>query len=118
MRDVVVEDLEGHCLERSADGCDLGEYIDAIAVLCDHLFDATYLALNAVHAFGQGVFVALGYITVSMGCGARHARAIAGRKRRNLSELETTNTLEKAIVAAATIGLTRPRAASGTATTL
>jgi hypothetical protein len=33
--DVVVEDLEGEALERGVDGADLGQDVDAVAVLLD-----------------------------------------------------------------------------------
>ena len=44
--------------------------------------------------------------------------ALGLRKRRSRNEFVTTNTLEKAIAAAATIGLSSPATASGIAATL
>ena len=96
------------------DGADLREDVDAVALLLDHPLDAAHLPLDAVQALDERVLV-LRVAVVS-----RHVapprRTL--RKRRSRSEFVTTKTLEKAIAAAATIGLSRPATASGIAATL
>src|SRR5207244_7897314 len=46
--DVLVEDPEGERFEGGVDGGDLGEDVDAVAVLLDHPLDAADLAFDAV----------------------------------------------------------------------
>src|SRR6187401_969984 len=110
---VVIEDLEGEALERRVHGSDLREHVDAIAVVLDHPLDAAHLALDPVEPANQR-FLVLG-IAVRV---LAHAASRTEWKRRSRSELVTTNTLEKAIAAAATIGFRRPAIASGIAATL
>src|SRR5450756_2305710 len=45
--EVVVEEREGERLERLGDRGDLGEDVDAVLVVCDHLLQAADLALDA-----------------------------------------------------------------------
>src|SRR5450759_3565337 len=45
--EVVVEEREGERLERFGDRGDLGEDVDAVLVVCDHLLQAADLALDA-----------------------------------------------------------------------
>src|SRR6266511_133257 len=54
---VLVEDLEGERLECGVDGRDLGEDVDAVAVLLDHPFDPADLSLDAVEALDECVLV-------------------------------------------------------------
>src|SRR6058998_3858946 len=54
--DVLVEELEGDSLERGGDGRDLGQDVDAVAVVGDHLLDAAHLPLDAMEALDQRVF--------------------------------------------------------------
>src|SRR6185437_3552517 len=51
--DVLVEDLERHRIECGRDGRDLGDDVDAVAVLFDHLLDASHLSLDPVQALDQ-----------------------------------------------------------------
>ena len=71
MLDVVVEDREGEGVKGGADGGDLGEDVDAVAAVGDHLLDAAHLAGDAVHAFDERVLV--GHVTVGGGVGAGRA---------------------------------------------
>ena len=47
---MVVEQSEGDFVERCLDRADLGEHVDAVAVLLDHLLHAAGLALDALEA--------------------------------------------------------------------
>src|SRR5438552_2799131 len=100
---MLVEDLECERLERRVDGRDLGEDVDAVAVLLDHPLDAADLALDSVQAFDQSVLVFA--VAVDMGLARRGvadlghvvapwlvSRALRKRLRRRL--FETTNRLE------------------------
>src|SRR2546429_1128157 len=92
---VIVEDLEGKALERRVHSCDLREDVDAVAVVLDHPFDATHLTFDPVQALDQHLFVVAVLHRASRGLWNRRSRR----------EFVTTNTLENAIAAAATIGL-------------
>src|SRR5215217_1155313 len=98
MVDVVVEHLEREAFEGRLDGSDLREDVDAVAVVLDHPFDAAHLALDPVESLRQHFLVVA----------VLHAASRALWNRRSRSELVTTNTLENAIAAAATIGLSSP----------
>src|SRR5438093_8677139 len=101
--DVRIEDLEREAVERGADGGDLREDVDAVAVVLDHPLDAAHLALDSVQALDQGVLVLRVAVDVAR-VGRAHAstpsRSLVKRRRRRL--LPTTNRLEHAIAAAAT----------------
>src|SRR5205809_231966 len=103
---MVVQDPQREALERGRHGGDLREHVDAVAVLLDHPLEPTHLSLDAVQPLDQRVIV----------IAVLHARTLRNRRRRR--ELVTTKRLEPAIAAAATIGLSRPATASGTAATL
>src|SRR5581483_12366537 len=118
--DVVVEDPEAEAFERGCDGADLGEDVDAVAILGDHLLDPPYLAFDSVQALDEGALL-LVVSVVPGGCfdGAHQmapSRVLWKRRSRRL--FETTNRLEAAIAAAAMIGFKRPATASGIAATL
>src|SRR5207253_11074648 len=105
--------------ERGVDGRDLGEDVDAVAVVVDHLLDPAHLPLDPVQTFDHRRLV--GVVAVDgLGLGFAHrvapSRVLWKLRRRRL--LLTTKTLEKAIAAAAMIGLSRPATASGIAATL
>ncbi len=106
----VLEDLQPNRLECRPDRPDLGEDVDAVAIVLDHLLDAAHLAFDSVKTLDERVLV------LCISVAHRPSRRLW--KRRSRSELVTTNTLENAIAAAATIGFRRPRTASGIATTL
>ena len=60
VRGVAVKEPEGHLVERGLHGTDLGEDVDAVAVVIDHLLYAPDLALDAMQAllelvFGRGI---------------------------------------------------------------
>ena len=110
---VVVEDLESEALERRVHRSDLREHVDAVAVVLDHPLDAAHLTLDPVEPANER-FLVLGIA----GRLLAHAVSRTEWKRRSRSELVTTNTLEKAIAAAATIGFRSPAIASGIAATL
>src|SRR5712691_5762214 len=131
--DVVTEDLQAERVERGRHRAELGEDVDAVALLFDHPFDPAHLPLDPVQALDQGGLV--GDVAVARVFGLAHAgspwRRGCGtevgawspcsrwlRKRRSLRLFETTKRLEKAIAAAATIGLSSPATASGIAATL
>ena len=57
MGDVVLEEPGADLLERGLDRGDLGEDVDAVAVLLDHPLDAAHLSLDAVQAPGQRLLV-------------------------------------------------------------
>ena len=64
MARVVVEQAERDLVERGLDRADLGEHVDAVAVVLDHALDAADLALDAPQALeelvlGGGVAVGL-----------------------------------------------------------
>ena len=113
--DVILEELHRDALQRGRHGGDLREDVDAVALVLDHPLDAPHLTLDAVQALDQRVLlrdVAVGH-AVSPSVASRRLR-----KRRSRRLLVTTNRLELAIAAAATIGLSRPATASGIAATL
>src|SRR5919106_426113 len=116
---VVVEDDEGEAVERGRDRRDLGEDVDAVAILLDHPLDPAYLSLDAVETPDERVLVRRVSVRRRLVLLA-HAGAPsrAEWKRRRRSEFVTTKTLENAIAAAATIGSRRPATASGIAATL
>ena len=51
---VIVQDFLFNPAQRRAHGGDLGDDIDAVAVLLDHAGEASHLAFNAVEALGYG----------------------------------------------------------------
>src|SRR5438309_1836103 len=109
--DVVVQYAEGEAVERGRNGAQLREDVDAVAVFLEHPLDAAHLAFDPVQALDEGVLVlgiAMGHVVSS--------RML--RNRRSRSEFPTTNRLEPAMAAAATIGLSRPATASGIAAML
>ena len=110
---VVVEDPEREALERRVHRRDLREDVDAVAVVLDHALDPAHLALDAVQPADERLLV--GRVAVLV---LAHATSRGEWKRRSRSEFVTTNTLENAIAAAATIGLRSPAIASGIAATL
>ena len=119
--DVLVEDLERERLERRVDGGDLGEDVDAVAVVLDHPLDAAHLAFDAVQALDERVLVLRVAVDVGLGLGGLAHDFTPSRwllKRLRRKELVTTNRLEAAIAAAAMIGFRRPATASGIAATL
>ena len=105
--DVVVEHLQADVLERGHRRPDLGEDVDAVALLLDHLLDPAHLPLDPTQSLADRVLVVAMF---------GHVRTLL--KARSRSEFETTKTLEKAIAAAATIGFRYPATASGIAATL
>src|SRR5207247_6515849 len=106
---MVIEHLEAQALQCGSDGGDLGQDVDAVAVVVDHALDAAHLSLDAVEALLERLF----FVAVL------HQRSsLRLWKRRSRSEFETTNSDEAAIAAAATIGLSSPATASGIAATL
>src|SRR5262245_8823544 len=112
---MVVEDLQGEALERRADGADLRQHVDAVALLLDHALDPAHLALDAMQPVDERLLV--GDVAV---CRA-HVDTSRSRplwKRRSRSEFVTTKRLEQAIAAAATMGFNRPATARGIAATL
>src|SRR3954452_18282916 len=121
MIDVLVEDLEAEALERGGDGADLGEDVDAVAVVGDHALDSAHLPLDPVQALDQRVLLAVVAVVVNgllVGRGAHATPSLLLRKRRSRKLFVTTKMLEAAIAAAAMIGLSRPATASGIAATL
>src|SRR6266511_651567 len=116
---VVVEDLERQRLEGGIHRGDLRDDVDAVAVVLDHPLDAADLPFDSVETLDERVLV----LGVAVFVRLRHAVAPsvvcrALRKRRNRRLFVTTNRLEAAIATAATIGLSKPATASGTAATL
>src|SRR5207247_3687711 len=109
MVDVLIEDLEREAVERGADGGDLREDVDAVAVVLDHPLDAAHLSLDPVQALDQR------FLFVSV---LHQSSSLRLWKLRMRSEVVTTKTLENAMAPAATIGLSSPATASGIAATL
>src|SRR5204863_6253969 len=74
---VIVQQPERDLVQRRLDGRDLGEDVDAIAVLLDHALDAADLALDAAQAgqelvLGGGIAASLGgghEISIAYGAG-------------------------------------------------
>lgn len=58
MLEVVVEEADGDDLQCTGECLDLGENIDAVFLVVDHLGDAAGLSLNSPHALEVLVFVA------------------------------------------------------------
>ena len=54
MGDVIAQDLLLHTAERGAHGRDLGDDIDAVAVVLDHAGEAAHLTLDPAQAFDAG----------------------------------------------------------------
>src|SRR5918994_2907091 len=54
---VLLEQAQRHGLERLRGGGDLGEHVDAVLVVLDHLRNAADLALDAAHPLEVGVLV-------------------------------------------------------------
>jgi hypothetical protein len=110
VRDVVLEKLRRDPFERRLHGRDLREDVDAVAVLLDHPLDPPHLPLDPVQALGERLLV--------LRVPVHHVTSRMEWKRRRRRLLVTTKTLENAIAAAATTGLSRPAIASGIAATL
>ena len=72
--DVLFEHLQRHRLESGVDGAELGEDVDAVAVVLDHLGDAPHLALDARQALEELVLVRR--VAIGLGLGCRHADEI------------------------------------------
>src|SRR5262249_36847560 len=113
--DVAVEDAKRETVERRRHRADLREHVDAVPVLLEHPLDPAHLALDPVQPLHEGVLLR----GVAVGVGHAAAPSSRGlRNRRSRRLFVTTKTLEKAIAAAATIGLRTPATASGIAATL
>ena len=110
MGDVILEQLRADLLERGLDRGDLGQDVDAVAILVDHPLDAAHLPFDPVQALDDQVLV--------LGVTVHQESSLSRWKRRRRRLFETTKTLENAIAAAATIGLSSPATASGIAATL
>ena len=54
---MVFEHLEAQALQCGANGGNLGEDVDAVAVVVDHAFDSAHLSLDAVQAFLERLLV-------------------------------------------------------------
>ena len=130
---MVAEDLQSKRVERRRDRAHLGEDVDAVALLLDHALDPPDLPLDPVQAIDERLLLAdvavggvldLTHVGAPCSSGLRvsvPATLPSSRrleKRRSLRLFETTKRLEEAIAAAATIGFSRPAAASGIAATL
>src|SRR6185437_16512619 len=113
---VLLEQLLGDRFERGRDGADLGQDVDAVALVGNHLLDPAHLALDPVQARDQGLLVV--HVAVAHAGASSVRAALMPRKRRRRSEFPTTNRLDAAIAAAAMIGLSSPAAARGIAATL
>src|SRR4029079_8950416 len=100
---VVVEDLQRERLERRVHRRDLREHVDAVTVVLDHALDAAHLALDAMQPVDES-----GLVLREAGLGHDVTSARTLRKRRSRRLLPTTNRLEQAIAAAATIGFSSP----------
>ena len=53
MPDVLIQETERNLVERCLDGTDLGEHVDAVAIVLDHLLDAAGLSFYALEAGEQ-----------------------------------------------------------------
>src|SRR3954463_12771219 len=63
---VLFEDLESHRLEGRADGAELRQDVDAVAVVPDHSRDAAHLAFDAGEALQKLLLV--GRVAMRRGC--------------------------------------------------
>ena len=120
-----VEEADRHPFQGRGEGADLGQDVDAVLVFLDHPVDATGLSFDPLQprqiavlfvdvAVGVPVFA---HFRTSFSVSAPESFDPAPNERsRRL--LPTTKTLEKAIAAPASMGLSRPSAASGIAATL
>src|SRR5699024_5635694 len=143
---VLLQQHQAHPLERGLQCRDLGEHVDAVFLLGDHPLHTAHLAFDALHARDQLGTVAvatqrllavinlavgrrltfLWRMTVALVCCLRsiHGDYLSSTsgwmdlKPRSRRLLDTTNTLDSAIAAPASIGFSRPKAASGIAATL
>src|SRR5207253_11194842 len=105
--------------ERGRDGGDLGEDVDAVAVVLDHALDAAHLPLDPMQPLHERLLLAVVAVDrLRLGFAHPAAPFLPLRKRRRRRLFVTTKMLENAIAAAATIGFSRPAAASGIAATL
>ena len=113
---MVVEDAEGDALERCRHRRDLRQDVDAVAVVVDHALDAAHLSFDPVQPADERVLVG----DVAVRFRIAHVATLSRDEwnRRSRSEFVTTKTLENAIAAAATIGLSSPAIARGIAATL
>ena len=73
MAHVVVEELDGNGVECLLDGGDLGEDVDAVAIVVNHLCDPANLAFDPRQTLSQWVFA--GGVAAGLGvlC-CRHSR--------------------------------------------
>src|SRR6266508_303132 len=110
---MALEDLKGEALEGGCRGGDLREDVDAVALVVYHPLDAAHLALDPVEALHERLLVR--HISVRL---AHGLTSLGLEKRRSRRPFVPTNTLEKAIAPAATIGLRSPATPSGMAATL
>src|ERR1700709_1165788 len=95
------EQLQAHLVEPGLDGADLGQDVDAVALVLDHALDAPHLALDALEARREGILV--GDVA---GLDLLHVAGLrSGWKRRSRRELATTKRLEPAMAAPAISGL-------------
>src|SRR3954462_2525289 len=74
---VVVEQPQRDLVERGLDRGDLGQHIDAVAVLVDHALDAADLALDAAQALAE--LVLGGGVAARLGARRGHAEIIPPR---------------------------------------
>src|SRR5262249_26551860 len=64
VEDVVPQHLEGHTVEGGSRRRDLGEDVDAVALVLDHLLQAALLALRPLETGEQRLLVVLTDVTV------------------------------------------------------
>src|SRR5689334_1627164 len=57
MAEMLVEQPQRHRLQSAVDGADLGEHIDAVLVLVDHLRNAADLTLDSAQPLGVVLFL-------------------------------------------------------------
>src|SRR4029077_13364660 len=105
----ILEQLQSDGLECGRHRGDLGEDVDAVAIVLDHPLDPAHLPFDPVQALHDRGLV----VVVSR---RGHVRTLSKRRRRRL--FPTTKRLEQATAAAATIGVASPATASGRAATL
>src|SRR5215210_6324126 len=105
---MALEDLKREALEGGCRGGDLREDVDAVTLVVNHPLDSAHLALDPVQALDERLLVR--HVSVRL---AHELTSLGLEKRRRRRLFVTTNTLEKAIAPAATIGLSSPTTASG-----
>ena len=104
---MLIKEAERDRLEPGLDRRNLRQDVDAVAVLLDHLFDAANLAFDATQALAELVFVR----DISGG-GHWSALSVSFADRREVKFSEN------AIAAPASMGFSKPAAASGRAAML